>query len=163
MRSPRVRPPCRPRLSVEPLEDRLAPATFLVGNADNAGIGSLRRAINLANATPGADRIEFAIGSGPQTINLASALPTITEPLTIAGQTQPGFAGAPLIELNGAAAGHGASGLALSAGASGTVVRGLVINNFNGDGIRVWANNCRIVGNFIGTDASGTADSRQRR
>ena len=68
----------------------------------DAGLGSLRRAIYDANASPGADLIAFAIpGAGVRTIAPTSALPAITDRVTIAGHTQPGFAGAPLIELSG--------------------------------------------------------------
>ena len=52
----------------------------------------------------GADTINFNIaGAGVKTIGLASALPDLTGPVTIAGNTQPAFAGVPLIELNGTA------------------------------------------------------------
>ncbi|HSQ54642.1 MAG TPA: hypothetical protein VLM40_02770, partial [Gemmata sp.] len=85
-------------------------------------------------------------------------MPTITDQVAIKGQTQPGFAGTPMIELNGSSAGQGIPGLVVWSTASGSVVRGLVINNFNGDGLRIQANNCRIFGNFIGTDANGLAD-----
>jgi len=40
---------------MEGLEDRLAPATFTVLNTNNGGAGSLRAAINSANAASGAD------------------------------------------------------------------------------------------------------------
>ncbi|MBI3412125.1 MAG: hypothetical protein HY040_27655 [Planctomycetes bacterium] len=161
---------CRPQL--EALEDRLAPATFLVttaaDNGNNAAPvpGSLRQAILDANANLGADLIAFDIGGGGvQTIAPSSALPTITDPVTIDGTTQPGFAGSPIIELNGAGAGS-ASGLVITTGNS--TVRGLVINRFQfvssnffdmtGDGIVLSTNGGNvIVGNYIGTDVSGTA------
>ena len=41
---------------------------------------------------------------------------------------------------------------------AGVVVRGLVINRFGGDGIVVDAAGVAIEGNFIGTNATGTAD-----
>ena len=50
-------------------------AIFMVENADDAGLGSLRQAILSANATPGADTIRFAITTGPQSIALTSELP----------------------------------------------------------------------------------------
>jgi hypothetical protein len=57
--------------------------------------GSLRRAILDANAHPGADIIVFNIpGSGVQTIIPTTALPTISDAVTIDGSTQPGFAAA---------------------------------------------------------------------
>ena len=60
-------------------------------------------------------------------------MPNITVPVTIDGTTQPGYAGVPLIDLNGYSAGSGASGLDLQAGSS--TVKGLVINQFNFDGL----------------------------
>ena len=76
-----------------------ATTTFTVTNINDAGTGSLRQAILEANANAGPDVINFSIGFGPQRIVLTSLLPTITDPLTIDGTTQPGFAGAPLIEI----------------------------------------------------------------
>ena len=47
---------------------------------------ALREAIQEANIVAGADIINFAIpGTGPHTINTASALPTISKPVTIDG------------------------------------------------------------------------------
>src|SRR6476661_9463090 len=62
---------------------------------------SLREAIIAANNNPGQDTIAFSIGSGPKTISPTSALPTISESVIIDGTTQPGFAGSPIIELDG--------------------------------------------------------------
>jgi hypothetical protein len=128
---------------------------FTVININDSGGGSLRQAILDANANPGADTINFNIpGSGVHTIALASGLPTITSPVTIDGSTQPGFAGLPLIELNGAGAGS-TSGLTITGGSS--TVTGLVINGFNLNGIQIGTNGNNIIqGNFIGTNAAGT-------
>ncbi len=129
--------------------------TFVVSNAADSGAGSLRQAILDANANSGEDIITFHIsGSGAHSIMLSAALPTITDPLTIDGTTQTGFAGFPLIELNGINAGNNA-GLRITAGHC--VVRGLVINRFSGDGIRMEGAGTNIIaGNFIGTDLSGS-------
>ncbi len=111
----------------------------------------------LTSAAPG-DVINFNIpGAGVHTITPASPLPTITKPLMIDGATQPGFAGAPLIELNGISAGGPASGLVFGTGSSGSSVRGLIINRFSGNGIQVSSNAVVIAGNYIGTNAAGTA------
>lgn len=141
--------------------------TTVVTTTGDSGAGSLREAINCANVTPGTDTISFNIsGSGPQTISPLTALPTITGPVVIDGYTQPGSSAntnvsgainAVLrIELNGAGAGFAR---ALDIFASGTVVRGLVINRFSENGIviRNGSNNI-IEGNFIGTDIAGVAD-----
>lgn len=77
--------------------------------------------------------IQFAIGTGPQSIAVLSPLPPIARPLVINGTTQPGFAGQPIIELNGAAAPAGTNGLTISSG--NVTVRGLVINRFPASGI----------------------------
>jgi CSLREA domain-containing protein len=117
---------------------------------------SLREAIELANATAGVNTIRFAIGSGAQTINLLSPLPAVTDTVVIDGTTQPGYAGAPLIELNGAQAGS-TSGLNITAG--GNTVKGLVINRFAFSGIDLETNGGNFIqGNYIGTDKTGTAD-----
>src|SRR5512145_1417533 len=79
--------------------DANAASTFTVINTNDAGAGSLRQAILDANANAGPDAINFSIGSGPQRIVLSSQLPAITDPLTIDGATQPGFAGAPILEI----------------------------------------------------------------
>ena len=60
-----------------------------------------------------------------------------------------------LIELNGANAGVGVTGLMITAGSS--TVRGFVINRFGGSGIQVDSSQNLITGNFIGTDVNGTA------
>src|SRR5437870_5706995 len=91
-------------------------ATFTVINTADAGTGSLRWAINQANGAAGADTIAFNIaGSGVHMISLTSALPTLSTTINIDGTTQPGYAGAPLIDVNGAAAGAGVHGLNVNA------------------------------------------------
>ena len=46
---------------IEPLESRIAPATIFVTNIHDDGVGSLRVAIEKANATPGPDLIKFRL------------------------------------------------------------------------------------------------------
>jgi parallel beta-helix repeat protein len=159
----------RKLLTLERLEDRTLPSTFLVCNTNDAGAGSLRQAILDANANPnsgGPDLIDFNIpGAGVQTINVGSttgmALPAITDSVVIDGTTQPGFAGSPLIELDGASAGAGANGLTILGGSlvnagDNSTVKGLVINRFSGDGIHIDSGSGYTVqANYIGTDASG--------
>ena len=59
-------------------------ATFTVTTTDNSGIGSLSQAIVDANASAGADTIDFSPGV-TGTIDLVGDLPDITEGLTIIG------------------------------------------------------------------------------
>ncbi|MEK6285861.1 MAG: HYR domain-containing protein [Acidobacteriota bacterium] len=135
-------------------------AAFPVTNTNDSGAGSLRQAIINANANAGLDTITFAIGSGPQTITPLSPLPTITDAVVIDGTTQPGFAGTPIIEINGSSAGQ-SDGVTITAGNS--AVRGLVINRFqdipnlSGRLIQLITNGNNIVeGNFLGTNVAGT-------
>ncbi len=72
------------RLQIEALEDRRMLATINVLNTADSGLGSLRQAIIDANASPGADTIQFDSGV-VGTINLGSQLPTITDNVTING------------------------------------------------------------------------------
>ena len=93
------------------IEPTALAATFTVNTADdhndgvcNAADCTLREAINAAKA---GDTISLNIpGAGVHTINATSGF-SITNDVTIDGTTQSGFAGAPLIEINGAGAGAG--------------------------------------------------------
>lgn len=142
-------------------------ATFAVTSMANAGAGTLRQAITDANSTPGADTIAFSIpGAGVRTITLASALPTITEQLRIDGYTQPGSAwnnanpgnnAVLLIEVSG----NNTVAAGLTINASNCIIQGLVLNRFTTNSIHIQAGAgyTRIYGNFIGTNATGTAAS----
>jgi hypothetical protein len=146
-----------------PLATQLKISTTIeVTNTADGGVGSLRKAIDSSNSSPGLDQIIFQIpGAGIHTIMPNSSLPQITGPVIIDGTTQLGFSGTPIIELSGSLAGITANGLYLKGGSS--VVRGLVINRFtnttglNGFGIVLDVNGGNtIAGNYIGTDVSGT-------
>lgn len=87
-------------------------ATFTVTTTAEAGPGSLREAITLANGSPGHDFIHFNLAPTGvvHEITLLSALPVITDPVTIDGLTQPGslpnslpqgFNATNLVTLNG--------------------------------------------------------------
>ena len=148
----------RPSL-FEPLEPRLLlSATYEVNTLADSGAGSLRQAIIDANAHPNdagvPDLITFNIpGDAPHTIAPATALPAITDPVTIDGTTEPGFAGTPLIVLDGG----GATGTGLALTAGGSIVRGLVIHRWSDSGVAITGAGGNIVaGNFIGVDVTGT-------
>lgn len=141
-------------------------ATFTVTSTNDSGSGSLRQAILDANLTPHLDVVTFNIpGTGPHRIAPLTPLPAITNTLIIDGYTQPGANPNALhagnnavfkIELDGSNAGAGANGLAVQA--TNSVVRGLVINRFGGNGIVITgiAAAITIEGNLIGTDLNGT-------
>lgn len=129
---------------------------FVVTNTNNHGAGSLRDAIVNANATVGTDTIVFNIpGPGVKTINLVNQLPDITDAIVIDATTQPGYAGSPLVEINGVAI-SGTRGLVIKAG--GSTVRGLAIGNFS-SGSAIFVTNCDnnvFQANYLGLDAAGT-------
>jgi hypothetical protein len=130
--------------------------SFVVTNANNHGTGSLREAIVNANATIGKDTIVFNIpGPGVKTITLLNALPEITDQVVIDATTQPGYAGTPLVEIDGLAT-SSVNGLTIKAG--GSTVRGLAIGNFrNNAGILLTGcDNNLIQANYLGVAADGT-------
>src|SRR5262249_17605721 len=113
------------------------------------------------------DEIKFNIpGAGLHTIKPQSALPTITDAVTIDGYTQPGASANTeangnnavlLIELDGSMAGKKVNGLHITAGE--TKVQGLVIHSFPGSGILLGGSGINVIsGNFIGTDPAGQTD-----
>lgn len=151
-------------------------ATLVVTSAaDTAGSTctstcTLRQAITAANATTAADTINFNIGlpvRGEILISPATALPEITQPLTINGYSQSGtsvnsdtqFNNAKLrIRIDGAAAPANTDGLNLCA--ANITLRGLILTRFSGDAISVGFNTClasgaQIRGNYIGLTAAG--------
>ena len=141
----------------------------------SSGVCTLRAAMQQANATSGADSIDFDIpGKGVHTISPNSPLPEIDEAVTINGYSQPGSSvntltkgtnAKLLIELDGTNSSGG-----LNVEASDVVIRGLAINRFTRDIVIEIApdtpdeavGNARIEGNFIGTDPSGTIDQGNR-
>jgi hypothetical protein len=130
---------------------------IVVTSSADVGLGTLRQAITDANNAVGLDEIHFNIpGAGPHTITTATELPTITDPVTIDGTTQPGFAGTPRIALTTGVLGQ--SGLSVAAGGGGSTIRGLAIHSYS-IGIRlVQSGNNVIAGNHIGTDPTGMLD-----
>lgn len=130
--------------------------TTTVTSTNDNGPGSLRDAMLCADFTPGVDIIDFDIsGAPPYNIYPTSALPEITEPVTIDGSTEPDYIDKPIIVIDGTGAGSNANGITITAGNS--TVRGLVINNFNDSGIKLINNGSNtIAGNYIGVDYSGS-------
>jgi hypothetical protein len=69
------------RPCLERLEERVAPAIFVVTTTTDSGPGSLRQAILDSNANPGLDTIDFNIApGGVQTIKPLSVLPSLDRP-----------------------------------------------------------------------------------
>ena len=123
-------------------------ATFSVTGVGDDGPGSLRSAIERANATPGADAIACEIpGEGPLVIEPSTPMPTISEAVVIDGYTQPGARPNALAEgsdavieviLDGAAvtAAYASTAFGLNIEGDGGVVRGLAIRDFGAESPR---------------------------
>ena len=144
------------------------------GSTNTAGAPActLRAAIEEANALGGADTIEFDMPSteaghsaGVWTIQPSAALPAVGAFTTIDGTTQTGYVantntmpsglnGTQVLVVNGSAAGS-ANGLDLSG--NGSIVRGLVVNGFNGAGLAVTGDDVVVSGVYVGTDSAGSA------
>ena len=139
---------------------------FMVTNTDDAGPGSLRQAIMDANGNSGLDNIQFNIpGTGVQTITPTTQLPFITSPVTIEGETQPGASANTLangdnavllIEISGAIVTNNGNAFVLVAGASGSIISGLVIDNGWSTAILIQTDTVAVEGCFLGIDPTGT-------
>ena len=156
---PRPRPASRNhrRPLLEPLESRQLLTSFMVTNVNDGGNGSLRQAIIGSNASAGPNTINFNIpGAGVKTINLLSALPTLTKPVTIDGTTEPGSGGRPVIQIDGTGAGGSAVGLKVVSTASGSALTGLVVGGFSGGGLLVdGASHVSITNDYVGLVDTG--------
>ena len=141
---------------------------LVVSNTSDAGPGSLREALILANANGRPDGVIFDIPTtdpgydpdrGVWTISPLSQLPVITDSsLVIDGFSQSISVGdlnsdGPEIELNGSLAGTPVHGLFVTS--SKNMVRGLIINHFSASGILLSgpdANQNLITENYIGVN-----------
>ncbi|MEM6642513.1 MAG: LamG-like jellyroll fold domain-containing protein [Bacteroidota bacterium] len=127
-------------------------STEVVSNTSDSGLGSLRSAIEFANANPNTT-VTFNIpGPAPWVISLASGLPAITASGTVIdATTQPGWSDlATMVQIDGSALASGENGLDLDVG--GTEVYGLHITNFPALGIQ---GGPAINGSVIGTAGKG--------
>ncbi|NNJ97675.1 MAG: DUF4347 domain-containing protein [Gammaproteobacteria bacterium] len=137
-------------------------STFVVSNTNATGAGSLHQAILDANANTGVvDTISFNIaGAGPHIINLSGPLPVIDEAVIIDGTAEPDFSYAgdssprPVVVIDGSSAGA-VDGLVIGPSGGGSTIRGLVIQNFQNDGILLLGGNNTITANILGLQADG--------
>jgi hypothetical protein len=171
---------------VEVLEDRTLLTTYtittgrdLLNDANPNNEVTLRDALTAistqapsGNAPAGtaSNTIRFAIaplrGSNVVTINVgigsAGSLPVITHQVFIDGWSEAGlpYSGPPLVALSGESVNGGPDGLVFGPGSDGSVVRGLDIRQFRGNGIVLNGTSGNLItANFIGTDPAGNATS----
>jgi hypothetical protein len=132
--------------------------TYTVTTTDNAGAGSLRRAINDANARAGADTIAFAPAVSGGTIRPLTPLPTITDNETTINADIDAD-GAPDVTLNGDRMEGGMEGnWGLDIAADYCAVIGLAMGAIPGPGIILnGASHCVIHSCHIGVNRAGTS------
>jgi len=124
--------------------------TYTVSNTNDDGPGSLRQAITDASASGEVSTIVFAIGTGHQRIRPLTSLPKVVSTL-VDGRTQPGYAGAPLIEVDGSLM---ASGGTCFDGVQQSAIDSLVINSCPFAGVRMGVGGA-IRRSYVGTDITG--------
>jgi hypothetical protein len=140
-----VRSTIRPRL--ESLETRLTPTAYTVSSLADSGEGSLRAAITSVNGDTSPDEIDFSVAG---VIQLTSgALPALTNAVTIDGRTAPGFANAPVVEIDN----NGFAGVALR---GFSTLLSLSIVNANGPGVTLSGGGFTVAGNYIGLALDGS-------
>jgi hypothetical protein len=147
---------------------------YLVASTADSGVGTLRNAIIWANGHPGPDPIVFRLpGTGPGVIEPRTDLPVVTDPVVIAGYTEPDAAPAtattpatPTVVINGR---NVTNGLVIDTDDS--TVSGLVVHSVagiaghcGGVGICVTGNRNVVRGNYVGVGNGGAgalANARQ--
>ena len=130
--------------------------SFVVTNANDSGVGSLRQAILSANQV-GGHPITFAIPGAPgavRTIALATPLPVIAGPTTIDGTSQGIFGGQvvarPLIQVDGRGIAVRSQGLVFASTATNSALLDLSIFGFQSSQVVFDSSGDTIRGNYIG-------------
>jgi len=128
--------------------------TITVTSLSDIGVGSLRAAINTANAAPvgNSTLINFDTTG---TITLATPLPAIVRQVSIDATTAPGYVsgGPPVVALDF----NGNPGLLFAVGSGGSQLLGLGVDNASGNGVTLNAGSVTLNDNYIGLNLAGTA------
>ena len=126
-----------------------------------------RAAIEEANAGTAVSVINYAIPAsdaghtaGIWTMTPATDYPVLTLPVTLDATTQPGFAGDPVIQLDGSAVGSSSAGIMIHSDDS--EVRGFIVHSFVDEGIEIdgllgGGDRNTVAGNWVGIDSTGAA------
>jgi hypothetical protein len=123
-------------------------ATYRVTSlGDGPGKGTLRWAINQANAHGGGE-ITFGVDG---VITLGAPLPSLSNPVEIDGSTAPRYRGAPVVAIDFA----GRSGLVAAKGAEGSVIKALSLVNAGNSAVTLAASRVTVASNYIGLSPAG--------
>ncbi|HEX7155181.1 MAG TPA: Calx-beta domain-containing protein [Thermoanaerobaculia bacterium] len=126
--------------------------------ATAGGVCTLRAAMQEANALAGTDTIQFGIGSGPQTITLATPLP-VASSMLIDATTQLGTGAGPFILLDGQDSTHIGFEFATVSGIT-VSIQGFAIGRFTAAGIKAYLSNStlQVKSCHIGVGLDGVTD-----
>jgi CSLREA domain-containing protein len=126
---------------------------------------SLREALTAADETEATDRIDFAAGA-EGTIEPQTNLPKLSSPVEILGTSAPGYAGRPLVMIDGTAItrpegeGEGSleliEGLVIEPPAGGSTISGLAIGGFE---YGIWLDGrvgSRLCASWVGVGLDGS-------
>jgi parallel beta-helix repeat protein len=125
-------------------------AVFTVTNTNDSGAGSLRQALSDAAASSGAATVAFNLPSTPAKIMLLSRLPAVSVNTTVDATTQPGYAGKPLIEIDGSFLPALTTALSVAGALKGVAIGNCTYVAMETAGAAV------ISQNYIGLDSTGT-------
>lgn len=112
-------------------------------NTGSGNSGTLRYCITQANQSAGSHTINFSIAGSISISSSGALLPVLNKQIIIDATTAPGYAGTPVVLLDGTGSSNG-NGIEITA--NGCELYGLAIIHFAGRGIYVHGNN---AGNFI--------------
>ena len=128
--------------------------TIVVTSLSDTGAGSLRAAINSADAAPTGNStlINFGING---TITLAGPLPAIARKVTIDATSAPTYVsgGPPVVALDC----NGQPGLLFAAGSGGSQLLGVAVDDASGNGVTLDAGSVTLDDNYIGLNLAGAA------
>ena len=128
--------------------------TIVVTSLSDTGTGSLRAAIDSANAAPAQNSTLISFGING-TITLAGPLPAIARKVTIDATSAPTHVngGPPVVALNC----NGQPGLLFAAGSGGSQLLGVAVDDNNGDGVTLDAGSVTLDDDYIGLNLAGAA------
>ena len=133
-------------------------SNFVVTSAADSGAGSLRIAldrIQFGNRPDEHDQLQHRGLGRPENLARMSALPTDHQPGRDRRHHHRRLHHLPSHRARWHKCQHRSNGLVIAASASGTIIKGLDLHSFGGDGIDVLANNVVLSANFIGTGPFG--------
>ncbi len=122
----------------------IEPTCLVVTNTNDTGAGSLRDAIDCANANPLFDKITFDLpaGADPYIIDIQSTLPNLSSDIEIDATSQSGYYPGMII-VSGSTMSSGQYGMTISG--NDISVYGLQMENFPTNAIRVYSSSTHVT------------------